>query len=80
MEPRIPGSSYPMSQEFKNGDRVRWDAGNESSVGTVQRRITSDTEAGGRTVKASEDDPQYLVRSERTGSTAVHRPGALHPA
>ena len=69
-----------MTHEFKKGDRVRWDAGNESSVGTIERRITSDTQAGGRQVKASEDDPQYLVKSEKTGRTAVHRPGALHPA
>jgi hypothetical protein len=69
-----------MTKEFKKGDRVRWDAGNESSVGTIERRITSETEAGGRKVKASPDEPQYLVRSEKTGSTAVHKPGALHPA
>ena len=69
-----------MTKDFKKGDRVRWDAGNESSVGTIERRITSDTEAGGRKVKASEDAPQYLVKSEKTGSTAVHKPDALHPA
>ena len=32
----------------------------------------------GRTVRASEDDPQYEVRSEKSGGTAVHKPGALH--
>jgi DUF2945 family protein len=69
-----------MTREFKKGDRVRWDAGNESSIGTVERRITSDTEAGGRAVRASEDEPQYLVKSEKSGRTAVHRPDALHPA
>lgn len=69
-----------MTREFKNGDRVRWDAGNESSVGTVERKITSRTEAGGRPVDASKDAPQYLVKSEKTGSTAVHKPDALHPA
>jgi hypothetical protein len=37
-----------MAQEFKVGDRVRWDAGNQSSVGTVEAKLTSDTEAGGR--------------------------------
>ncbi len=69
-----------MTSEFKKGDRVRWDAGNQSSVGTIERKITSDTEAGGRTVRASPDDPQYLVRSEKTGRTAVHRPESIHPA
>ncbi|MFD4193066.1 MULTISPECIES: hypervirulence associated TUDOR domain-containing protein [Amycolatopsis] len=66
--------------EFKKGDRVRWDAGNESSVGTVERKITEDTHAGGRQVRASEDAPQYLVKSEKTGRTAVHKPDKLHPA
>lgn len=41
------------------------------------RRITSDTEAGGRTVRASADEPQYLVRSAKSGGEAVHRPDAL---
>jgi hypothetical protein len=67
-----------MSKDFKKGDRVRWDAGNQSSQGTIERKITSHTEAGGRKVSASEDDPQYLVRSETSGRTAVHRPEALH--
>jgi hypothetical protein len=69
-----------MSDEFKKGDRVRWDAGNQSSVGTIERKITSHTEAGGRTVSASPEDPQYLVKSEKTGKTAVHRPESIHPA
>jgi hypothetical protein len=69
-----------MAQEFKVGDRVRWDAGNQSSVGTVEAKLTSDTEAGGRKVRASEHDPQYLVRSEKSGRTAVHRPESIHPA
>jgi hypothetical protein len=28
-------------------------------------------------VRASKDDPRYLVRSEKPGGTAVHRPDAL---
>ncbi|CAM3191836.1 DUF2945 domain-containing protein [Saccharomonospora xinjiangensis] len=66
--------------EFKKGDRVRWDAGNQSSVGTVEEKITSETRAAGRTVRASEEHPQYLVRSEKTGRTAVHHPDKLHKA
>ncbi|MGW7531103.1 DUF2945 domain-containing protein [Amycolatopsis sp. NPDC054798] len=69
-----------MTKEFREGDRVRWDAGNQSSIGVVEKKITSDTEAGGRKVKASPEDPQYLVRSEKSGKTAVHRPEAIHPA
>ena len=46
----------------------------------VERKITETTEAGGRTVDASEDEPQYLVRSEKSGGTAVHKPEALERA
>ncbi len=69
-----------MTHDFKKGDRVRWDAGNESSTGTIEEKITSRTHAGGRDVDASADEPQFLVRSEKTGRTAVHRPDAIHPA
>ncbi|WIX90900.1 DUF2945 domain-containing protein [Amycolatopsis sp. DG1A-15b] len=68
-----------MTEEFKKGDRVRWDAGNQSSIGTVEEKLTEDTHAGKRDVKASPGNPQYLVRSEKSG-TAVHHPDKLHKA
>ncbi|HEY6933942.1 MAG TPA: DUF2945 domain-containing protein [Marmoricola sp.] len=63
--------------DFKKGDRVRWKSHGGTAEGVVEEKITSDTEAAGRTVRASKDDPQYLVRSEKSGGTAVHRPDAL---
>ena len=66
--------------EFKKGDRVEWDSHGGTAVGTVERKITERTEAGGRTVAASKDEPQYLVRSEKSGGTAVHTPDALRRA
>jgi Hypervirulence associated proteins TUDOR domain len=62
---------------FKQGDRVEWDSHGGTAVGEVLRKITSDTEAAGRTVRASEEEPQYEVRSEKSGGTAVHKPEAL---
>ncbi len=64
---------------YRKGDRVSWHSHGEVVHGTVERRITQDTEAAGRTVRASADDPQYLVRSDATGKEAVHRPSALRP-
>lgn len=66
-----------MTTSFRKGDKVEWDSHGGTAVGVVERRITSRTEAGGRTVDASEDEPQYLVRSEKSGGTAVHEPSAL---
>jgi hypothetical protein len=66
-----------MAKELEQGDRVTWKSHGGTAVGTVERKITADTEAAGRTVRASEDEPQYLVRSEASGGTAVHKPSAL---
>lgn len=67
-----------MSQEFKKGDKVGWSShGGDDTPGEVVRKITSDTEAGGRKVKASEDEPQYLVKSDKSSGEAVHKPSAL---
>jgi hypothetical protein len=64
-------------QTFEKGDRVEWQSHGGTAVGTVERKITSDTEAAGRTVRASKDEPQYLVRSEKSGGEAVHKASAL---
>jgi hypothetical protein len=61
---------------FHKGDRVTWSSHGGTATGEVLREITSDTEAGGRTVRASKDEPQYLVRSDK-GGKAVHKPDAL---
>jgi len=69
-----------MTDELNKGDHVTWNSHGGTAEGTVERKITADTEASGRTVRASEDDPQYEVKSEKGGGTAVHKPGALHPS
>ena len=68
------------NNEFKKGDKVEWQSHGTTVRGTVEAKITSDTEAAGRTVRASEDEPQYKVRSDKTGADAVHKPGALRRA
>ena len=66
-----------MSEEFTKGDHVTWNSHGGQAEGTVEKKITEDTEEAGRTVRASDDDPQYLVKSEKSGGEAVHKPGAL---
>jgi DUF2945 family protein len=65
--------------EFRKGDRVAWSSHGGEATGQVLRKIMSDTEPAGRTVRASADEPQYLVRSDN-GGEAVHKPGALRKA
>jgi hypothetical protein len=66
-----------MADDLSKGDHVSWKSHGGEAEGVVEERITEDTEAAGRTVRASGDDPQYLVRSDKSGGEAVHKPGAL---
>ena len=67
-------------ETFRKGEHVTWKSHGGTAEGVVEKKITEDTEAAGRTVRASEDEPQYLVKSEKSGGTAVHKPGALERA
>jgi hypothetical protein len=66
-----------MAQEFKEGDKVEWNTPQGKTSGKVKKKLTSRTEVGGQTVAASEDDPRYLVESEKSGKQAAHKPNAL---
>jgi hypothetical protein len=66
-----------MSGEPKKGDEVEWRSHGGTARGKVEKKITSDTEAAGRQVRASKEEPQYLVRSDKSGGDAVHKPSAL---
>jgi hypothetical protein len=63
-------------EKLRRGDRVSWRSHGGTAHGTVQEEITERTEAAGRTVVASRDEPQYRVRTD-AGRDAVHRPEAL---
>lgn len=66
-----------MADDLQKGDHVSWKSHGGEAEGTVERKITTETDAGGRHVDASKDDPQYLVKSEKSGGEAVHKPAAL---
>jgi hypothetical protein len=66
-----------MGRTFKPGDRVRWNTSQGVTHGKVRRKLTSDTRVAGQKISASEDDPRYLVVSDKTGKQAAHKPEAL---
>ncbi|MFJ6605791.1 hypervirulence associated TUDOR domain-containing protein [Streptomyces lydicus] len=59
------------------GDEVSWESRGHKVTGKVKKEITDRVRAAGRTVDASQDEPQYEVESDKTGRTAVHKPSAL---
>ncbi|MET9256202.1 DUF2945 domain-containing protein [Streptomyces sp. NPDC003717] len=64
-------------KNLKKGDKVAWSSHGSETEGKVEKKITDRTEEAGRTVDASSDDPQYKVRSEKSGGSAVHKPSSL---
>jgi hypothetical protein len=72
------GTCFDMSDKnLSKGDKVEWNSHGSKAEGTVEKKITSDTHAAKRDVKASKDEPQYLVKSDKSGGEAVHKPDAL---
>jgi hypothetical protein len=65
--------------DLKKGDDVTWNSHGGTAHGTVQKKQTSDTEIKGHTVRASKDDPQYIVESDN-GGKAAHKATALKKA
>ncbi|ARP80105.1 hypothetical protein CAL12_04205 [Bordetella genomosp. 8] len=62
---------------LSKGDKVQWETSQGRTEGTVTRKVTGTSKAGGHVAKASPDHPQYEVKSARTGKTAIHKAEAL---
>ena len=65
---------------LKAGDRVEWDSAGGHSVGKVVRKITGTAKVKGHTAKATPSSPEYLVKSDKSGGEAIHKPSALKKA
>jgi hypothetical protein len=70
-------SEESMAKALKTGDRVAWRSSGGGSVGHVERKLTSSTKIKGHEVAAAHDDPEFLVRSDKSGKVATHKPSAL---
>ena len=65
------------ADNLKAGDKVTWNTSQGETKGEVEKKVTSDTSIKGHDVKASKDDPQFKVKSDKTGAEAIHKPNAL---
>lgn len=69
-----------MKKRFKKGDVVNWDTPQGETEGVVIEELTSETAVKGHKVAASRENPEYLVKSSKSGKLAAHRPEELRPA
>ena len=69
-----------MSKRFAVGDHVAWNSEAGRVSGTVIAVHTGDFDYKGHTHRASPDDPQYEIKSDKTDHIAAHKGSALDHA
>jgi hypothetical protein len=69
-----------MNDNLKKSDKVSCEASQGKTMGKVIMKQSSDTHIKGHKVKASENDPQMIVESEKSGKRAADKPGSLKKA
>ena len=62
---------------MKVGDRVSWDTPQGRTQGRIVEKKTQDFQLAKQKFTASEDEPKYVVESEKTGAHAAHAESAL---
>ncbi len=66
-----------MATDFRVGDHVEWNSEAGRVSGTIRKKITSEIKFKGYTVHASKEEPQYLIKSDKTEHLAMHKGSAL---
>ena len=66
-----------MAKTFEIGDHVEWNSEAGLVRGTIKKKHTAEITFKGYTVHASEEEPQYLIKSDRTDHLAMHKGSAL---
>lgn len=66
-----------MAKELKKGDKVEWNSSQGTIKGSVEKKVTSPMKIKTHQVSASKENPEYLVKSDKTGAKAAHKPDQL---
>ena len=69
-----------MTHTFKVGDHVEWNSEAGRVRGRIKRIVRSAIRFKGYTVRASKEEPQYLIKSDKTDHLAMHKGAALRKA
>ncbi|GGC14847.1 hypothetical protein GCM10011386_03270 [Parapedobacter defluvii] len=66
-----------MSKKFKVGDKVSWNSEAGRVSGTIIQVHTANFNYKGYTHHATEADPQYEIKSDKSDHIAAHKGSAL---
>lgn len=64
-------------KELKKGDEVSWGTSQGETHGKIEKKLTAPMEIKGHHVAASKENPEYLVKSDKSGKEAAHKPEEL---
>ena len=70
-------SKTPEKDEFKVGDHVEWNSEAGRVRGTIKKKVVAAIKFKTYTVRASKEEPQYLIKSDKTDHFAMHKGAAL---
>jgi len=62
-----------MSKTFKRGDHVEWNSEAGRVRGVIMKKVVSDIRFKGYVHHASKDEPQYIIKSDKTDHIALHK-------
>jgi hypothetical protein len=66
-----------MTADFKRADHVEWNSEAGRVRGTIQKKVTSEIAYKGYKRHASKEEPQYIIKSDKTDHLAIHEESAL---
>lgn len=66
-----------MSKHFRVGDHVSWNSEAGHVSGHISKVHAEDFTYKGHNRRASEDEPQYEIESDKTDHVAAHKHSAL---
>jgi hypothetical protein len=64
-------------KRLNKGDKVAWRSSQGTVTGKVVGKTTKATKIKTHRVAASKSNPQYIVKSDKTGAKAAHKASAL---
>src|SRR5581483_6336286 len=63
----------PMATGFRRGDHVEWNSEAGRVRGTIQKKVTSEIVFKGYKRHATPEEPQYIIKSDKTDHLAIHK-------
>ena len=69
--------AYRREVTISKGSKVSWNTSQGPTHGQTVEKRTSEFTIEGQTFNASDDEPYWIVQSDKTGATAAHKESSL---